>query len=85
MGLFMALFLIGQVLSDRKRRGGNDFQQRATGWDRTVGHYSKDTATVHGLLYRLSFLGAPTQLTFKYTLFHNYFFSVMMQMGGGDF
>lgn len=48
-----------------------------------MGHYSKDTATVHGLLYRLSFLGAPTQLTFKYTVSQLFLLCNDANGGGG--
>ncbi len=30
------------------RERGNDMQQRVAGWNRTRGHYGKDTASVYG-------------------------------------
>ncbi len=44
---------------------GNDMQQRAAGWNRTCGHCSEDTASVHGApAYQLSSQGAPSLGTF---------------------
>ncbi len=38
----------GESERERERERGDDMQQRATGWNRTRGRHSEDTASVYG-------------------------------------